>query len=249
MPFEHPLFEVLIKNGLEIGLTHRASFKAFLALSTVYRKSKVRVSFASMLRLQRNEKYLLVESRRRHGIYGPLGGVVRYFASARPLVLDKIGFENQLPAVDGSCDLRGYIRGSHFHNLMMWYVSGRHIERLTLARELEEELKEIQIKLPKSNLPRLEFDLVRVVHEGPHRVPGEEYLQYRCFSVCDLQVDDPTSRDFENYLVRIADQSKELLWASRSEIRKGRARSGAYIGDHSGYLFGQTREGISSPPF
>jgi hypothetical protein len=240
--------ERLFERGVEVVLTNRNTLKAFASFATINRGTVVRVSFSELLLITSGQKYLLVLNKKRQERYGPLGGVVHYFQPARELVLDGLSFKDQLPQVDGRSDLRGTVKGRQFFRLLRWFYSGKHIEKWALAREIREELEEIGQHELAAEMPHLELDLVRVVHEGPTKIPGQDILQYRLFHIFQLESGDAATMKFGKSLLRVAARTPALLLAAKDEILKGRGKAGELIGDHAGYLFGKKRGGSGEPP-
>src|SRR5665811_788005 len=62
----------------------------------IHRNKELRISFSSILKISRDEYYLLVRSIRRPEIFGPFGGAYKYFESALP-ELDQCDFRPQTP--------------------------------------------------------------------------------------------------------------------------------------------------------
>jgi hypothetical protein len=242
------LLEKTVEKGVELVFTHRENLRAVLSLSTVHRNSRLRISFAALWRLTTPKGYVLIRNVRRAQQYGPIGGVIRYFPAARKLALEELGFQDELSTVGGACDLRGYIIGKKFHGFMRWFYSKKHVEKLTLAREIDEELSEAGLDDLAAKVPRLEFDLVRVVHEGPVKVRGTDYLQYRLFHVYEIEQGEPLAVQFADRVVRATSRNSNLIVATRSEIERGITKDRALIADSSGYLFGARRVGNEPPP-
>lgn len=242
------LLEKTVEKGVELIFTHRENLRAVLSLSTLHRSSRLRISFSALWRLTTPEGYVLIRNIRRSQQYGPIGGVIRYFPAARKIALEEMGFQDELPTGDGPCDLRGYIVGKQFHAFMRWFYSGKHVETLTLSREIEEELNEAGLNNLAAKTPRLEFDLVRVVHEGPIKVRGTDYLQYRLFHIYEIEPGDALAFEFSNRVAESARINSNLTIATRAEIERGITKDRALIADSSGYLFGAKRVGSEPPP-
>lgn len=242
------LIEKTVEKGVELVFTHRENLSVVLSLSTLHRNSRLRVSFSAIWRLATPTGYVLIRNFRRAQQYGPIGGVIRYFPAARKLALEELGFQDELPVIAGPCDLRGFLAGKKFHGFMRWFYSDKHVEKLTLAREIEEELIEAGLANLAADVPRIEFDLVRVVHEGPIKVRGTDYLQYRLFHVYEIEHGDALSVEFADRVVAAALTNANLTVATRAEIQRGITKTKTLVADSSGYLFGKKRVGSEPPP-
>src|SRR5262245_40217381 len=77
---------------------------------TLWPRGQVRVSFAALLRIKDDDRYVLVGASTRPGFLGPPGGVVKYRGSAA--TLDRLGFHEQRTGgyrADRRDDLRGLV--------------------------------------------------------------------------------------------------------------------------------------------
>jgi hypothetical protein len=90
---------------------------------------EVRVSVASLLRVQDDDRYVVVHSPYRPDSYGPLGGVVKYLPAARP-ALDRLRFREE-PRVDQRMrnDLRGFLPARALPGFVRWFASAANSSR------------------------------------------------------------------------------------------------------------------------
>jgi CBASS immunity effector Cap15-like protein len=147
-------------------------------------------------------------------------------------------------------DLRGFLPRKCLGRLLKWF--DKHIDRESagecLARELREELREIN--LPNASPPsNLQVKLVRRVEEGPEKVPGRAYTQFRIFEVYDVSGYNAEYVTLMNYLKQLSKTSRDLILADSSDIVHGRCEDGRVIGNHVLYLLGKKRTRPEPPPF
>lgn len=216
---------------------HRGRLR-LIPLSVVGR-GDVRVSCAALLRLRDDDQYVLVVSGSRPGFFGPLGGVFKFDEGATA-ALDRSGFRGQRLGDRRDrvrADLRGFVPARSLFGFLRWFESGSDRETATecLRRELVEELD--GVAEVDADVGELRFTLLRVVVEGPRRVPGERYRQLRRLEVHDLAVDDEPAARFRRLLLDLARDPAvpSLLVATPDEVAAGWA-AGHPLNSHSGYL-------------
>ncbi len=206
---------------------------------------------AALLSVTQDDRFLLIRSHYRQEVFGPIGGVFKYYPTARN-ALDLYGFSPQRRPGDFGedlrSDLRGFIPGRSMPNFLRWFVSGKQREVEPLTREIREELDEIGLRHYESREP-YKFDLIRTIYEGPTGVPGEAYLQFRFLQIYRLDYSCETGRSLTEHLFSQASQNPNLIAVTSAEIRRRRANSGEFIGEHSAYLIGDRRTGIEPAPF
>lgn len=230
------VLEHLVASGLIAAAKGRGQVR-LVAFSAWPRRQELRVSFSSLLRIRRRDRYLLIRNHWRPEQFGPIGGVNKYYGDAEKF-LDEIQFEPQVFAADMEKDLRGFLPPRCLPRLVRWYRKrdGCETAEACLRRELREELQEIGVTA--LHIPdAIAFRAVREIWEGPRRVLGESYKQFRIFQICDIRTDVDGPRDFVEELWRIAARSEHLLAPSRNEITRGRAENGGVIGALSEYMF------------
>lgn len=237
-----------LETGFEIVVKNRRNMALAVKTSLFGRKHRIRVSFAELLSLEEGDSYLLIRNIRRPERFGPIGGVVRVSPRAMQTLVETIEYEPEFKAGPEMLDLRGYIRGSKFISLLKWYYTGFARETNALAREIQEELGEIGLKSLGRSSSLLEFRLRRVVHEGPYSMKGVNFKQYRLFHVYELDPEHKQSLSLRKRLIKHAATNPNLLLANPEEILRGRSLRGELIGDHSGYLVGDSKGGGGPPP-
>ncbi len=217
-----------------------------LKCRVLLRNRRLRVAMSNLLCIQRDGRYLLVRNSHRPYEFGPFGGVVKYFESARAF-LDDIGFEPHVITShrdDMVRDLRGFFKAKHLPRFISWFAAQRDREHCCVMRELVEELREAVSKdtvgsgpsIPSTLVPRL----VRQIHEPLRQPRGTNYLQYRLFQVFELDGHKPDLDALTTELFGIASSCDNLLVATPSDLRRCRAEPKHLIGGHSIYLVDDT---------
>lgn len=218
----------------------------------VFRNKRVRISAASVLRLNCDGKYLLVRNLHRQESFGPFGGVYKYYSTAQ----DALSGFNFVPqksaervAQDRKNDLRGFVLGKDFISFIRWFRSQKDRETSNLIRELKEELTESKLLKKHSHLlDKLEFKLARTSKEHLMTVPGVSYSQFRWLEIYDLVLND-VGREFFESIFENAKNNRNLLIVTAEEIEKGRASTGDLISSHVGFLLHGTRTRPEDAPF
>jgi hypothetical protein len=228
--------------------------KARLVACRVWRpNAELRISFSALLRISDGGRFLLIRNLHRPELFGPVGGVYKYYNDAR-VQLDEVSFRPQDVGRgdDMKNDLRGFLPRRHAPKLIKWYEQRtlRESPETCLLRELREELREVKLVSRVSPPVELPLRPVRTVREGPERVPGQAYTQYRVFDVFEIASNATAAADAFRRLFEIAATGHHhLLIASSDEIVTGRARDGRRIGSHTAYLIRRSRLLPPEPPF
>ena len=218
--------------------------KAFMALDD---SADVRVVVSATLRIQNGGQYLIIRNTHRKESFAPVGGVYKYRAAAKG-ILDKFCFRPHAIDAEMGDDVRGFVSKGVFAQFKAWFESGVHRETSDecLRRELTEELGEVGLALPQ--VGDLQFRQVRARAEGPEYIEGEGYWQYRIFEVYDIEP-STAARALLDMLQTHSVDSKDLLWVTAPEIKRGRASSGDLIAPHTCYFLGVKRFRIHDPAF
>jgi hypothetical protein len=239
---------VFLHSAVQHAVTDRRTLATALSQSTVFRSRRLRVSMAQLLSLDAGQRFVLISSLRRPERVIPIGGAIRYFPSAIPQLEGDIQFTPEFDQLPERYDMRGFVYGRSFVPLLRWFATGTGRERLALAREIEEEMLEIGVTSIKKHLRRPEFELIRVVHEGPKRVPERDYHQYRLFEILKLREECPHSAALADFIRGQAERNPRMALVSTDEIRKGRLLDGRLVGDSAGYLYSESAVGVPPPP-
>jgi 8-oxo-dGTP pyrophosphatase MutT (NUDIX family) len=221
--------------------------------ATLYPRGQVRVSFAALLRVKDDDRYVLVGSASRPGFYGPPGGVFKYRGTAEA-ALDEVGFVEERPESQRHhmrADLRGYVPAGSLRGFVDWFTRGDDRETATecLRRELDEELgSELDATL-RACIESLTFVPVRSVMEGPRRSRPRSIRQLRRLEIYDIAVVDEAAARFRRRLIELGDDPSmpSLVCASNGEITTGWSR-GSPVNSHAAYLLGRKKVLPDLPP-
>lgn len=243
------IVSAILIGGASLIWRHRDHLS--LLRTTLYPRGLVRVSFAALLRIKDDDRYVLVKSSTRPGFYGPPGGVLKYHEAATA-ALDALRFreqrfESRRPHM--RADLRGFLPARSTAGFVRWFVTGEDRETATecLRRELAEELADAGGQGLLGDVAALTFRRVRIVMEGPRRVPSQSYRQLRRFEVYDLAVTDEASARFRRQLIDLSDDPQTVQCATAAEMATGWCRASP-VAPHSGYLVGPKRLLPDLPP-
>ncbi|WP_372669604.1 SMODS-associated NUDIX domain-containing protein [Amycolatopsis kentuckyensis] len=217
------------------------------------RRHPVRVSFSALLRIADDDRYVLFDSPKRPGSYGPPGGVVKIHPPAARL-LETWEFRPERTATGAEkmkADLRGFLPGGALRLFQAWFATGAYRETAAecLRRELREELAEVGLEAAEPLTRSVAFTPVRTVREGPDQVPGKPYLQVRGFEVYDLALLNPDAVRLRGELLEAGHDERRtgVICASFDDIVHGRLGP-ALIAPHSAFLAGPARLAADLPP-
>src|SRR5664279_3763629 len=92
-----------------------------------WRKKAVRVSMASLLRVAKDDRIILLRMTLRREAFGPPGGVIKYYNGAKPR-LDRLQFAPERPSDEPhsfvASDLRGRLPGKNLLRFRRWFAKG-----------------------------------------------------------------------------------------------------------------------------
>src|SRR5262245_19492772 len=231
----------------EIGHGLHRSYKGlrFLPYQVHRRNDDMRVAFSALLRLKEGDRFILVRNLHRPESFCPFGGVYKYFDSAQKH-FDKLEFRPQVvgPGRDMEGDLRGFLPRHNVGSFVRWFWSehDRETSQECLCRELKEEIREAKVTSSVKLREQLQFKLVRRILDGPRKVPGEHYRQFRVFEIFDMNHPNREVRALTKAIAKtVRSRSSNLLLATSEEIKRGRTPKGQVIGHISCYLIGRRR--------
>lgn len=101
-----------------------------------FNNEKIRLSFAYLIRIKVNNKYLLVKSGHKREVFVPVGGV--YHIEHIDYVYKTLGFSRDSHPGDDQ-DIRGTILGKNIKKFIKWFDQKKNRET-TPNREFQEEL-------------------------------------------------------------------------------------------------------------
>ncbi|MEU5260484.1 hypothetical protein [Amycolatopsis sp. NPDC021455] len=217
------------------------------------RQLPVRVSFSALLRVTDDDRYVLFDSPKRPGSYGPPGGVVKVHPPASGL-LESWSFRPERTnagAEKMKADLRGILPAGSLRSFQAWFATGTYRETAAecLRRELREELSEVGLGALEPLTRTLAFTPVRTVLEGPDAVTGKPYLQLRSFEVHDLAMLDPGAVRLRRELAAAGHDAGHtgVICANFGDIAHGRLGR-ALIAPQSAFVAGPVRLAADLPP-
>ena len=240
MAWEVVAEELAVRTG-KLLLKHIRAPR-FVSTSLLQRNEDVRIVYAAQLRIETGGRFVLVRNLHRPETYAPFGGVMKFYPEARP-ALDCLQFKPQDlgPDEDMVNDLRGFVPAKNLPRMLRWYDRGADRETAAdcLARELREEMREVgissRVKIPR----RMRIRPVRTVCEGPKKVEGEAYRQFRVFEVYEPVPSDSRAMSLMKRLGQLAREEAGLCVATAEEIKHGRASDACVVGQPSAYLISE----------
>ena len=208
------LFPISIEGRDYPGVLKRLREVVWAAM---HRREFVRYSIAAMVRIQVDDKYLLVQNRH-FGKYQPVGGALKRLPHSEH-TLSQLGVREDnmfKPDEINRGDLRVQVPATSIVRFLNWYASGRGRE-LGPWREFFEELIRSGI-LPSAAFPYAHFQHIRRHNTGIDRArhvnDGARY-ECRIAEIFDLVPSDE-QRDPLRQLVQSHDA--RIMWATAEEI-------------------------------
>ena len=174
-----------------------------------YKNKRIRLSFAYLIRIRVNNKYLLVKSGHNRQLYGPVGGV--YHIEHTEYVYNKLGFARDKTPGD-STDIRGTILGKNINKFIKWF--GRKENRETTPnREFEEEIINSGIA-PKELFPELDFKFIGTHYRGIEYDSFYEIDELCRFDIYELILNEKQVQYFEK-----AKKNKDFILITSDDIK------------------------------
>jgi hypothetical protein len=229
-----------------------APYSRFLVWKMRRRKHRMRISFAALLCVHKDNQYVLVRSLHRPEGFGPIGGVFK-FSKHDDVLIQNFEFEPQFygdSRPDLIDDLRGFVPAKRLFNVVKWFEKGQGRESASecLSRELKEEFEEISCPTNPDALVSADLSKIRSVYEGPEPVANQGYWQFRIVEVYRLK----NGQKHESLLKQLRSTAKDsphVAFASAEEINSGRLKSGlGIIGRQAEYLLRAKSHRAEAPP-
>lgn len=206
----------VILAAMLIGLySYREFFLPYLMCSLVLRNKTLRVFMASVVRIGDGSRLLLIKNPWPES-FSPLGGVIKFYPSARLEERFEFRSHSEIPNLQN--DLRGFLPARNFSSFMQWFQTKQDREIESITRGLIEKLKEIGLTDLANTINVIPLSFVRYVHDGVNIVPGAGYYQFRYIEVYELNPSDEKGRDITEKLFAAAQQNTHLLTVTTSEI-------------------------------
>ena len=180
-----------------------------------YRDKEIRLSFSYLYRIEVNGKYLLVRGRRLKNQYQPIGGVYKFYESAK-VFLHSINYvpDTKMQNFDETDDLRIRIRGRFLLKFFKWFQEGigRETEH---TRELEEELF-VSNLINKESFGKIKIQRIKTHNEG---ITYSNYLNIDEWMYSEIYEINLSHMQKELILNAVSEHPLDLCLASVEEIR------------------------------
>jgi hypothetical protein len=226
------------------AVNHWGEIRLRCQCSTVYRKRRVRISMASLVRIKVAGKYLLVRGNRIPDQFQPVGGVYKFYGGARD-VLDSVGAVSDIFAKDGvdsEDDLRRVLQqGVKLPAFLKWFHS-RCNRETDPRREFNDEVLSSGI-LPEGLFAGglFRYRWVKSVGIGIRYSPELEIPEYTFADVFELMPNADQRRALQA-LQKV--DSDSYVWVDERCIRSYGQTCGIRVGSHSWKIL----EGAVEPP-
>jgi len=207
-------------------------------------RKECRVSFSCLLKINTENKYIIIRNLNRPEIFGPIGGVYKYFDTAYSF-LSSIDFRPHQIGDKFLNDLRGFIPIEKLNKLVTWFNKGIDREIECITREIKEELID-EIGIPDFNLKKYtpKFRKVKLITEGPYIIKNKNYLQYRHIELYELISNNSENGKFVKMLIEVSLKNNNIKIVTLEEIKNRRVNdSRELIGTYCGYLYSNKRNG------
>ncbi|RUT78938.1 hypothetical protein [Ancylomarina longa] len=203
-----------ITNWLSWGLENRSLLRTLVQALFIRR---LRLSCSYLYKIEVEDKYLLVQSRK-HKKYQPVGGNFKRGIYSNSF-LNKLEVEpDDKFTNDGRSkdDLRLHIKGYRFGRFLRWYNQPNKEREVSYDREFYEELIESRI-LPKILFP---YPIVNFRKQIVTQVKYSEHLNCKEVHIYDIIELVPTTEQLE-YLKEMQAQSEsnDFKWVDANVIR------------------------------
>lgn len=174
-----------------------------------YKNKRIRLSFAYLIRIRVNNKYLLVKSGHDRQLYGPVGGV--YHIEHTEYVYHKLGFVRDKTPGD-STDIRGTILGKSIKKFIKWFDRKENRE-ITPNREFEEEIINSGIA-PKELFLDLDFKFIGTHYRGIEYDSFYKIDELCRFDIYELILNEQQIQYFEK-----AKKNKDFIFVTSDDIK------------------------------
>lgn len=161
-------------------------FKKGYLYSKTYDDKKIRLSFAYLIRIKVNNRYLLVRSNSRKNLFQPVGGV--YHIDKPNEIKKQTGFYRDDSPGDAN-DIRGIIKGNKIKKFIKWF--NKNIDRESGPyREFKEEMIDTGI-LPNNlfNEGNLKFSYCDSYYKGVYHDEHYNIKTLLRFDIYELILD------------------------------------------------------------
>ncbi len=208
--------------------------KLAILCNTVYRNQDIRLSISYLIRININNKYLLVKSKRIPNQFQPVGGVYKYYDGAVGL-FDELGVkpdDGYKYDKDLRDDLRIKVKGKHVLKIIKWFESQKSRE-LSPEREFREELIDTKILHSPED-----FNILKTSFIKRTICPLKFSDKFQCNEILirDIYKFTPTNNQLEALELIFDKETNDFRWFESEEIkRRGRTldRRELVVGEHT----------------
>ena len=228
----------LIVEGIVTAISIAVSFASWFIKSfseardydykTEYKNQKIRLSFAYLIRIKVNNRYLLVKGGHGRDIFGPVGGV--YHIEKTDYVYKKLGYARDETPGDPD-DVRGTINGQNVAKFIRWFNKRKNRE-VCPNREFDEELIDSGI-VDKGLFKDVSFSFVNTKYRGIQLSTHYRKLELCRFDVYELSLNPEQISHLSSL------KSKKIKLATREEIEScgvDKNNDKRTIGDQTVYI-------------
>lgn len=174
-----------------------------------YNNEKIRLSFAYLIRIKVNNRYLLVKSGHKRSLFGPVGGV--YHIEHVDYVYNKLGFSRDSTPGDEQ-DVRGTLLGKSIKRFIKWFDCKKNRET-NPNREYQEELLNSGL-LPSQLFGAPVFNFLGTKYKGISYSDYYRINELLRFDIYELVLNDDQIKYIENNIKKI----KSIRLFTREEI-------------------------------
>ena len=174
-----------------------------------YNNEKIRLSFAYLIRIKVNNRYLLVKSGHKRSLFGPVGGV--YHIEHVDYVYNKLGFSRDSTPGDEQ-DVRGTLLGKSIKRFIKWFDCKKNRET-NPNREYQEELLNSGL-LPSQLFGAPVFNFLGTKYKWISYSDYYRINELLRFDIYELVLNDDQIKYIENNIKKI----KSIRLFTREEI-------------------------------
>lgn len=180
--------------------------------SRKYKNELIRLSYAYLIKIRVNNRYLLIKSKNIKDVYQPVGGV--FHIEDNSYISGKLGFERDSTPGDQE-DIRGTIKGKNIAKFDKWFNKGKGVEKAPI-REFKEEL--IDTGLLDKELfseEKTKFGKIKTVYSGIK----DAYYSNHKYELLRFEIYELFLTKEQLGYIKSNKCNKQLYFASANEIK------------------------------
>jgi hypothetical protein len=204
---------------------HKEGFKIPIRLN---KKSKIRMSFAYLIRIKVDDEFLLVKGKYKK--FQPVGGVYHYYDKILESLFD---FDRDEYHADEE-DIRGFIKLEQLDEFISWFNSRKNRE-CTPGREFAEELTETGI-LPREDFSKPEFEYKKSFFEGIQYSEFMKNYELKRFDIYELKLNEK-QKGVIRLLPKESDEFKLITKDGIDKLGITKDNPVCIIADNAHYLY------------